>query len=111
MRRNLLPFHSMKESMESLVVPATGVTMFLSDSRSLLAMELLPTLGLPITATEMPSKGSGSPSGKSLTISSRRSATPRPCEALTGQGLPMPSDANSCMRFSLSAVSILFTAR
>ena len=66
--------------MESLVVPAISVTMFLLSSKSALVSVDFPTFGLPaMVILGKPSKGSlYSVVGKSATKSSNNSPVPEP---------------------------------
>ena len=81
-------------STASRVVPATLETMTRFSPRMRFISELLPTLGLPMTATLMRSSSS-SPSeagGKCATHSSRRSPVPWPCTAERAMGSPRPRE-------------------
>ena len=67
-------------SIESLVVPAISVTMYLSSPISALINEDLPALGRPTTANlgNSSSSSSSSTSGKASTSASNKSPVPLP---------------------------------
>ncbi len=71
-------------SVESLVVPGTESTMLRSKPHILFTRELLPTLGLPTTASDTASSSECSADGSTETSASRSSPVPVPCRALTG---------------------------
>ncbi len=115
-RRNarLLPSISISESTGSTVVPATSCTTDRSSPASRFSNELLPTLGLPTSATRRgppPVDADSATAGSTATTSSSRSATPRPCIALTAYGCPSPKDHNAAASASPRSPSTLLAAR
>jgi hypothetical protein len=79
--------------MESRVVPATGVTMFLSSPIKALAREDLPTFGFPTIVKRGKSFLSSSLllAGTKSVILSRRSPVPLPLADEMANGSPRPS--------------------
>ena len=80
------------ESIASLVVPATSLTITLFSPRILFTKEDLPTFGFPIMATLITSSFSSpsSFSGKCSYIASSTSPIPSAFVDDTGYGVPIP---------------------
>ena len=108
------PSNSIRESTGSTVVPATSCTTERSDPASRFSSELLPTFGLPTSATRRgppPVEGTSDTDGSAATTSSSRSATPRPWIALIGCGSPRPNDHSAAASDSPLSLSTLLAAR
>ena len=93
--KTYLPYSFSKYvSTASRVVPAWSATITRFSPRMRLMSELLPTLGLPITATWMRSSSSSPSSGggKCATQASKRSPVPCPCMAESSMGSPRPRE-------------------
>ena len=97
-------------AIESLVVPATGVTMFLSSPSNAFVSEDLPTFGLPTIAicgiAGLSSSCSGSSGSSSRTLSSK-SPVPAPLADEMANGSPRPNELNTWVSNILSPVSTL----
>ena len=109
-----LPSNSIRESTGSTVVPATSCTTERSSPVRRFNSELLPTFGLPTRATRrgppVPEPSSET-SGRTASTASSRSATPRPCIALTGWGSPSPNDHSNAASDSIFSLSTLLAAK
>ena len=114
-KRQVLPSNSISESTGSTVVPATSCTTDRSSPASRFSSELLPTFGLPdqrhAPRTAAAGRHLGHRGQRLDAPSSSRSATPRPCIALTGCGSPSPSDHSAAASASTRSLSTLLAAR